>query len=1308
MKHFYSKLLSFVFISSLLIAPNQSKAISASPLFQQTKAAPDNSIAVTADATAICEGETININLASSETGVDYQLTAGGANIGSPISGTGGEIHFPISPVNNTTYQVVATNTTTSETSTLTDEVSITVNPGPSLNLTVNASANMLCKGESVKISVENSEPGFTYLLNNGPDDFPPSIDGTGGTITFPQIAPESNTTYQVFVGGSTCFDQLKLTQTAVIDVVAAPATDLVVNVDHSSICPGETLTLSVENSELGVEYRVFDGSGYVSHLTSGTGGTINFLLSPAKDELYTVRAFGENCLSYVDLTQKRLVTVGTPPNVDITLNIDKDVICIGEEVIVGLDASETGVEYQLTDGTNDIGSPLTGDGNPIFFPPHTPATTTTYQVLVQNTVCSKSKPLTDTKSVTVIDQPDVNLVVNPVTADICVGEDILITIDNTETEVSYQLTDGTNNIGAAVNGNGGSLSFSVSPTATTTYEIEATRTSCPTQTLTNQSVITVSELPVLNLNVIATPAEVCFGDPTVISIENSELGVNYQLSDLNGTIGSAIAGTGSTLDFPPVTPLANNTYFVDAIKPECTNVYRVINDVDVTVKALPAPTIAYTVSPATICEGEIIQVNIQNSGMEINYTVFGTVDGLLGSGVGNGTDLSIYIKPISSQDIRMEAVSLGCSSPTPYPNRESIIVNPGPRLDLNVISDETSICESLNVPVTISVENSESGLSYWLKDDQGLEITSATGNGNTMNFSTVSPIETTTYTVETTMAGCNGRLDLQNTLEIQVSPLPDETIDLSISEPKICVGENTIISMSTSEVGVSYQLFDGTYNEGGPIDGTGSALSFPEFSPFRSKVYQVIATNTACGTTRTLLETIQVTVGLQPEEHLHPTIDKHTICEGEEVVISLTPSDPLVEYQLFDGDTPIGPALHGNSIDIDFTPTSPATSTTYRIEALGQNCVDPIDIKYTVDVTVHHKPATNKELFANRDTICKGEEVLLGVKNSEDGIFYQLFDGNSFIEPNVVGNGGTIEFPVQTLSTNTTYQVFAHETVCTDQLPMNNTKDVTVLSFDPLPLESLATPDEICDGESIDIELPTSVDGVEYILFDGNTEVQSITGDGNPVVFTNITPQENSNIEITIGNCRDELVVARPDYTLHSNPSLQILTKDVQNGYDGDLVISVTNGTPPFTYIIDPGETITSDSRVLELKKQQTGSYQILVVDNNACRSSDAGQLAEIKIDEDVQIIVNNALTPNGDGINDEWFIHYDSALGNPEVYIFNIYGQQIYHSTSYQNDWKGTHNGSALPNGAYYYLIEFDSKDIKPIKGSLSILGN
>jgi gliding motility-associated-like protein len=72
--------------------------------------------------------------------------------------------------------------------------------------------------------------------------------------------------------------------------------------------------------------------------------------------------------------------------------------------------------------------------------------------------------------------------------------------------------------------------------------------------------------------------------------------------------------------------------------------------------------------------------------------------------------------------------------------------------------------------------------------------------------------------------------------------------------------------------------------------------------------------------------------------------------------------------------------------------------------------------------------------------------------------------------------------------------------------------------------------------------------------------------------------------------------------------------------------------------------------------------------------------------------IIVNNAFTPNGDGVNDTWTIQNINNYPDCTVKIFNRGGQIIYSSVGYGVAWDGTYNGRSLPTGTYYYIIDLN----------------
>lgn len=62
------------------------------------------------------------------------------------------------------------------------------------------------------------------------------------------------------------------------------------------------------------------------------------------------------------------------------------------------------------------------------------------------------------------------------------------------------------------------------------------------------------------------------------------------------------------------------------------------------------------------------------------------------------------------------------------------------------------------------------------------------------------------------------------------------------------------------------------------------------------------------------------------------------------------------------------------------------------------------------------------------------------------------------------------------------------------------------------------------------------------------------------------------------------------------------------------------------------------------------------------------------------------NTFTPNADGINDGWQIAGITDYPNAEVSIYDRWGQRVYKSNGYKEDW----DGEGLPVGTYYYVID------------------
>ena len=70
----------------------------------------------------------------------------------------------------------------------------------------------------------------------------------------------------------------------------------------------------------------------------------------------------------------------------------------------------------------------------------------------------------------------------------------------------------------------------------------------------------------------------------------------------------------------------------------------------------------------------------------------------------------------------------------------------------------------------------------------------------------------------------------------------------------------------------------------------------------------------------------------------------------------------------------------------------------------------------------------------------------------------------------------------------------------------------------------------------------------------------------------------------------------------------------------------------------------------------------------------------------------ITDFFSPNGDGINDQWADESFLRYPDNEVWIYNRSGQLIFNQTNYQNNWNGQFNNEDLPEGSYYYLIDFN----------------
>ena len=126
---------------------------------------------------------------------------------------------------------------------------------------------------------------------------------------------------------------------------------------------------------------------------------------------------------------------------------------------------------------------------------------------------------------------------------------------------------------------------------------------------------------------------------------------------------------------------------------------------------------------------------------------------------------------------------------------------------------------------------------------------------------------------------------------------------------------------------------------------------------------------------------------------------------------------------------------------------------------------------------------------------------------------------------------------------------------------------------------------------------------------------------------------------------------------------------------------------------IIDANNNLVLDYSGLLFAGDETITLKICDLANNCT----PGELV-IRVSGDV--IVYNAISPNGDGLNEGLYLEYIELLNETkdnQVRIFNRWGDTVYDAENYNNTtivFKGLGtNGEVLPPGTYFYRMDFNS---------------
>ncbi|MES2800321.1 MAG: gliding motility-associated C-terminal domain-containing protein [Bacteroidota bacterium] len=341
----------------------------------------------------------------------------------------------------------------------------------------------------------------------------------------------------------------------------------------------------------------------------------------------------------------------------------------------------------------------------------------------------------------------------------------------------------------------------------------------------------------------------------------------------------------------------------------------------------------------------------------------------------------------------------------------------------------------------------------------------------------------------------------------------------------------------------------------------------------------------------------------------------------------------------------------------LSYTWTGPqtGTSSTITVNQSGQytiTAVDGVGCVSTATIDVLFNPVTTPVISSTEgNMICSGQSTVLNVSGTFTSFTWSTGATSASI---VAAQAGT-------------YSVL---TVDENGCSRNASIFISTPNF-----EISATPSTICSGNSSFI-LAT---GAATYLW-STSEVTSSIG---------VTPSATTTytVDMTMGPCSTTLS--------QTITVIEVETTAIQTHYlvQGGVNQVLDGPTGYLNYDWIPSTFLNSN--FLEdptFNGTTSTSYTLTSTHAGGCTRID-----EVTV-EVINLSIPTGFSPNGDGFNDFFVIPELDSTYNAEIIIFNRWGNAVFESSAYANNWNGhcqeplCLGKQVLPDGTYFYEIRME----------------
>ena len=1113
----------------------------------------------------------------------------------------------------------------------------------------LSASATEVCEGDPITLSttaVTGVDISYIWTAAGGT-----SVTTTEPILTLNPTTVDNSGTYTVIARRDTC--DSPASNEVTLAVLPIPTTP-VLTASATEVCEGDSVTLST------TAVTGTDVSYIWTNITTGVVVTTTeptLVINPttvASSGNYTVTVRNGSCDSPAsNEVAISIIPTSTAP----VLSASATEVCEGDPVTFSTaEVIGTDVTYIWTGVTATGITELTTIVPNFTLDPTTVSNAGTYTVTVRGGLCDS--PASNEVTLTIKPRPDAPELT--VDKDVhCEGE----RLEFMATPISGATYDWTFTNPAG----------RVDPLATTTRPSLVIENLVFTNTGTYQVTITLDGCSSLPSNDVAidvasgglpdatasssAPLDNPACEGTNVTLTATEIdGATYEWAGPNGIVGTTVETV-----IIGATPADNGEYTVTITNENgCPTM---LDPATVQVDPKPAAPII-TADKTTVCTGEGFTLSTDEVAGEnvtydwaLNGTSIGTTDEpILVLIAATATDGGNYTVVVNNG---------GCPSEASDPIEVTVI----PPLEGDITMEPAGgVCEGETVTLTAP---SADGAIYEWSGPNGFSSTVVT-----VTLENVTAVDNGDYAVVVTVNGCPTDFG-PTTLEINPKPA---TPTISSDKDSACPGE--AVTLSTAAATGDAISYDWLLNGTVVANTTEPTLSIEDFQAANAGDYTVVVKDGTCPSD----PSNPVTVSLKENLEGVSASSNSPVCIGDPINLMVTD----VEGATFEWTGPNGFTSVEQNPVIDAA--TEADAGDYTVTVTIDGC--PASIPPTT-VEVMPKPEAPTVSISD-GPVCEGTAATITVADPQANTTYSVLDVNGATVAS--GTEGTIEVPTDGMAGDNTYTVIAQEDGGCPSEP-SNTVDLTVT---PKPEEEAMILTELmqddCGGTiptSLEAAVPTEGTGMwtssnaDVVFTDAASPTTEVMGleDGDMVTWSlsNEACGEYSSASLTISIPEPPVTTAFDDSFTSANG--ETVTGNVTgNDTPSDGSVTVISGPANGTGSIDANGNLTYTPNSDFIGEDQM-VYELC---NTACPDAPCDQATvTITVNQDLTCIVPDVISPNGDGLNDFFTIRC-ADFKQVSLKIFNRWGDLVYESANYDNNWGGAHEGADLPPGPYYYIFE------------------